>query len=346
MRYLRKCDLFRQVQDKENHLTAATPCGALMSALTMVVLAILLVGELFNYFHGHSSCRLAPRPMNMGLSPAEASAVRRLEMEVSFAHIPCDRIGIEILSSTDGRRLSELESLAFTRLYGIPKGSYNAESALMYLPGVMGIEKMGCLVKTIAPLPNGPCSVNVILQNSNTVNTIQYPPDHKIHKMYFGDEPLVGVVPQITHTSTHSLEGKLSELPTRPPIPYLFQYFVNLTPTSIDMTNGNTKHGFQYTAFSTVVGMHVGHAIAPGLYMNCQESGYAMECAVTYDSVPHFLVNLCAAIGGVYTVASMIETVLESILRQRQREERAALHALNTEKAKMQQLMQDKLGDM
>ncbi|CAC9517471.1 conserved hypothetical protein [Leishmania infantum JPCM5] len=330
MRLLHKCDLFRVVQDSENHLTPATPYGAAVSIATMTVLVILFIGECYGYVSGHQNCHITPSAFKNILDADMQRKVDRLHFSISLPYMPCHRIATETVSVFAHDEQAERDT--HISLYHIPYGSYVSNSSAAYISGeVLSGTEHGCLVTGTAPIAAKPSSFNIILKDYRVEDSRKYRPDFQIHHFSGGNAYGDWGVPQVRHQTLEPMSGFKSAHGLQEP--YFFQFFLQLIPTTVDLAGKDSRVGYQYTAFHSML-RYNGQGRAPGLYFSYKLSPFSMDCAVQYDTLSHFVVNLCAVVGGVYTVAEMVEAGMEWLARERRLREVSARNRRNAEALK------------
>jgi len=70
--------------------------------------------------------------------------------------------------------------------------------------------------------------------------------------------------------------------------------------------NGNPLHVYQFTANSNkIVNQQM-----PSLYLRYDFSPVTVRYQETQEHFSHFLVQICAVIGGIFTVAGILDTLL------------------------------------
>ncbi|KAK7197817.1 Endoplasmic reticulum vesicle transporter [Novymonas esmeraldas] len=327
MRLLHRCDLFRVVQDRENHLTPATAYGAAVSLVTTLLLAVLLFGEFYSYFSGHKNCHITPSVFKNTLDAEAQRKVDTLHFSISLPFIPCDRVATETLSPWGHDVEVERETLVW--LSHIPHGSYTGESSVAYIVGeVLDGDERGCLVTGTAPIAVVSSSFNIVLRNYRLEDSRRLRPDFKIHYFSAGNAYEDWGVPQIRRQTLEPMSGFQSSFNLQQP--YFYQFFLQLIQTTVDLPGREDRFGYQYTAFYSML-RYNGQGRPPGLYFAYKPSPFSMDCAVQHDTISHFIINLCAVVGGVYTVAGMVEAGLEWLARERRLRETAASHRRNAE---------------
>jgi len=104
---------------------------------------------------------------------------------------------------------------------------------------------------------------------------------------------------------------------------YMYQYFLKVVSTRFVDLNGRAIGTHQYSsthferdldkgADETNAGVHVSHLSAglPGAYFNFEISPILVVHSETRQSFAHFLTSTCAIVGGVLTVASLVDSLL------------------------------------
>jgi len=105
---------------------------------------------------------------------------------------------------------------------------------------------------------------------------------------------------------------------------YMFQYFLKVVSTQFRTLDGRKVNTHQYSttqferdltegaAGETAGGIHVQHGVSglPGAFFNFEISPILVVHGETRQSFAHFLTSTCAIIGGVLTVASIIDSIL------------------------------------
>jgi len=123
---------------------------------------------------------------------------------------------------------------------------------------------------------------------------------HTIHYLGFGSK-FPGVVNPLDETTkiwTH--EGAP-----------MYQYFIKIVPTVYQYRSGKILDTNQYSATDYERHLHAGanHAI-PGVFFNFDFSPIRVTYREGSHTFAHFLTNVCAIVGGVFTIASMIDSII------------------------------------
>jgi len=96
----------------------------------------------------------------------------------------------------------------------------------------------------------------------------------------------------------------------------MYQYFVKVVPTTYESLNGNVLNTNQYSVtehFKPLKGENA-HGL-PGVFFMYELSPIMVKFSEARKSFAHFLTSLCAIVGGVFTVAGMVDSVLYQSMR-------------------------------
>ncbi|KAL4249082.1 Endoplasmic reticulum-Golgi intermediate compartment protein [Abortiporus biennis] len=109
---------------------------------------------------------------------------------------------------------------------------------------------------------------------------------------------------------------------------YMFQYFLKVVSTQFRTLDDKTVNTHQYSAThferdlskgsaDTAGGVHVAHGMTgvPGAFFNFEISPILIVHNETRQSFAHFMTSTCAIVGGVLTIASIIDSVLFATTR-------------------------------
>lgn len=142
---------------------------------------------------------------------------------------------------------------------------------------------------------------------------------HTIHRLSFGqnypgiDNPLDGVTQVDAGGST------------------MFQYFVKVVPTVYKKLNGKIINTNQYSATkhqkSIGITMPATQQGLPGVFVLYDLSPMMVQITETRRSFMHFLTGVCAIVGGVFTVASLIDAMIYHSVRSLQQKIELGKHS-------------------
>ncbi|XP_059480695.1 endoplasmic reticulum-Golgi intermediate compartment protein 3 [Neocloeon triangulifer] len=93
----------------------------------------------------------------------------------------------------------------------------------------------------------------------------------------------------------------------------MFHYYIKIVPTTYSNLDGQVFHTNQYSV--TKHKKVVSHSMLessgmPGIFFSYELSPMMVRYSETKRSLGHFLTNVCASIGGIYTVASIVDAII------------------------------------
>ena len=138
---------------------------------------------------------------------------------------------------------------------------------------------------------------------------------HIFHHLYFGDDrALLSISTAVTSplSNTHRIAlpvhsvnaygQSITALPS-------YEYYLKLVPTQYESATGHIHSGYQYIAHSNSV---AGRYRVNAIFLRYDVDAITVRFVKTGKSFSHFLVQLCAIVGGVFSVLGMINGMLLS----------------------------------
>ena len=130
---------------------------------------------------------------------------------------------------------------------------------------------------------------------------------HRINKLSFGD-PYPGQVNPLDGVEKHSksMDDKVGQ----------HEYLVRIVPTTYNYMFAPTLRTNQYSQsyFFRPSDPNKGGTLIPGMFLIYDLSPIHIEVQERRRSFFHFIVQLCAIIGGVFTVSSMLSTFMDDVV--------------------------------
>ncbi|XP_055537873.1 endoplasmic reticulum-Golgi intermediate compartment protein 3 [Wyeomyia smithii] len=124
---------------------------------------------------------------------------------------------------------------------------------------------------------------------------------HRINTLSFGEEFGFGQTGPLDSTEQIAEEGAM-----------MFQYYIKIVPTEFVPINGPKLYTNQFsvTKHQKSVSLASGETGMPGIFVNYELSPLMVRFTEKRSSFSHFATNLCAIVGGIYTVAGIIDSLL------------------------------------
>jgi len=136
---------------------------------------------------------------------------------------------------------------------------------------------------------------------------LKYNLSHTIQRLSFGKE-FPGIINPLDGVKKDNVEEKDG--------PAMYQYFVKIVPTMYESLNGQVLNTNQFSVtehFKSLKGENT-HGL-PGLFFMYELSPIMVKFLEHKKSFAHFLTGVCAIIGGVFTVAGIIDSFLYHSMR-------------------------------
>uniref|UniRef100_A0A1B0C8U8 Endoplasmic reticulum-Golgi intermediate compartment protein 3 n=1 Tax=Lutzomyia longipalpis TaxID=7200 RepID=A0A1B0C8U8_LUTLO len=96
----------------------------------------------------------------------------------------------------------------------------------------------------------------------------------------------------------------------------MFQYYIKIVPTLYIKRSGEAVHTNQFsvTRHQKVVSIITGESGMPGIFFSYELSPLMVKYTETENSIGHLATNICAIVGGIYTVAGILYSMLHTSL--------------------------------
>eukprot|EP01119_Soliformovum_irregulare_P003075 TRINITY_DN13373_c0_g1_i1.p1 TRINITY_DN13373_c0_g1~~TRINITY_DN13373_c0_g1_i1.p1 ORF type:complete len:387 (-),score=108.40 TRINITY_DN13373_c0_g1_i1:25-1185(-) len=130
---------------------------------------------------------------------------------------------------------------------------------------------------------------------------------HTINRLSFGAE-----FPGIHNP----LDGVIKNNPREREAPGMYQYFIKVVPTLYEELSGRVvgTNQFSVTEHFKSLGADGGHGL-PGAFFMYELSPIMVQFTEHRKSFSHFLTGVCAIIGGVFTVAGLVDSFIYTGMR-------------------------------
>ncbi|XP_076959576.1 uncharacterized protein LOC143635700 [Bidens hawaiensis] len=121
---------------------------------------------------------------------------------------------------------------------------------------------------------------------------------HKINKLSFGDD-YPGII--------NPLDGVhcFQKIPNG-----MYQYFIKVVPTVYTPLRGAVIRSYQFSVTEYYKDPDNSKRAPPGVFFYYDLSAIEVNFAETHTSFLHFLTNICAIVGGIFTVAGILDSFI------------------------------------
>ena len=176
---------------------------------------------------------------------------------------------------------------------------------------------------------NEGCQIYGYLEVNRVGGSFHFGPgkSYSINHFHVHDvQPFAATDFNLTHTIRHLSFGRqvdaYGDLHDPPPLngkygvaesgATMFQYYIKIVPTTYARTDGNVFLTNQYsvTRHKKVVSIVSGESGMPGVFFSYELAPFMVKYSEKEQSLGHFLAGLCAIIGGVFTVAGILDKLV------------------------------------
>ncbi|XP_043527085.1 endoplasmic reticulum-Golgi intermediate compartment protein 3 isoform X2 [Frieseomelitta varia] len=154
--------------------------------------------------------------------------------------------------------------------------------------------------------PGDSFSVNhVHVHDVQPYTSTQFNMTHKIRHLSFGLN-IPGKTNPMDDTTVVAMEGAM-----------MFYHYIKIVPTTYVRADGSTllTNQFSVTRHARQVSLFSGESGMPGIFFSYELSPLMVKYTEKAKSFGHFATNACAIIGGVFTVAGLIDSLLYHSVR-------------------------------
>merc|ERR1712066_565207 len=136
---------------------------------------------------------------------------------------------------------------------------------------------------------------------SHRINHISFGMDTDISyvKKYFKGTGIVSPLDGVMQVTTQQRPGSYIDSA-------IFEYYTKVVPTTYVPLDSHPLHVYQFTANSN----KIANQQMPSLYLRYDFSPVTVTYTETRESFAHFVVQLCAVIGGIFTIAGLLDSLI------------------------------------
>lgn len=271
---IRRLDIYRKVP---KDLTQPTFTGATISILCCLFIFFLLISELASFLTVNVASQLYVD------DPASGDKVPVL-ISIELPNMKCDYVGLDIQDSMGRHEVGFVDNTDKT-------------------PINMG---EGCIFTSSFKVNKVPGNFHVSTHGSREQPQT---PDmtHTIRELRIGDRYLA---PNVKEAAFNALEGQST---VGKPGFSSHDYVMKIVPTVYETIDGDTKYMYQYThAYKDYVAYGHGQRVMPAIWFRYELTPITVKYTEQRKPFYHFITMVCAIIGGAFTVAGIIDSIIFS----------------------------------
>uniref|UniRef100_A0A674MR83 Endoplasmic reticulum-Golgi intermediate compartment protein n=1 Tax=Takifugu rubripes TaxID=31033 RepID=A0A674MR83_TAKRU len=168
---------------------------------------------------------------------------------------------------------------------------------------------------------NEGCQVYGVLEVNKVAGNFHFAPGKSFQQSHVHGKSHFSCLINMTHLIRHlsfgqDYPGLINPLDdtniTAPQASMMYQYFVKIVPTIYVKTDGEVlkTNQFSVTRHEKVANGLIGDQGLPGVFVLYELSPMMVKFTEKHRSFTHFLTGVCAIIGGVFTVAGLIDSLI------------------------------------
>ena len=330
---IKQLDLYRDIP---KDLTEQTTTGALVSLIAGLFIVFLFGNELSSFLSPqitHSMFVDHPTlphhystSAHTFASSADTYDLLTVNLNVTLPSLPCamamlslqDVMGGQV-ENIGGKMHKERVDTATMQPKRDASGSVLSGEQAM---NVLEQQGEGCRFHGSLLVKKVPGNLHITAQAPNHNMPMvpeEYNVSHVFHHLYFGDDSaLLSISTAVTSPLSNS--ARIAQ-PVRSVNAYgqsvtalpSYEYYLKLVPTQYEAASGRIHSGYQYIAHSNSV---AGRYRVNAIFLRYDVDAITVRFVKSGKSFSHFLVQLCAIVGGVFSVLGMINGVLLQATKQ------------------------------
>mmetsp|Transcript_78828 Transcript_78828/g.249132 ORF Transcript_78828/g.249132 Transcript_78828/m.249132 type:complete len:348 (-) Transcript_78828:153-1196(-) len=330
MRTIKRLDLYRKVP---RDLTEPTLSGAAVSCCTVTLAVYLFLSEFFVFVHRKWESE-------MFISESKTEEKLQINLDITLPSMPCELLSFDAQDVMGSHEVDAHGNLFKERLTSKGdviakeemKGSHYGASSTLSRHFSFGydnqdvdrIRKMihsgeGCRVAGFVRVNRVPGNVHLstyshsylfgsLYQETRNINI-----SHRINHVSFGtDDDISYVRKHFKGTGIVAPLDGMTQVVTQKKNAYgysdsaIFEYYTKVVPTTYVPLDKPPLHVYQFTANSN----RITNQQMPSLYLRYDFSPVTVRYQETREKLSHFLVQICAVVGGIFTVAGILDSLL------------------------------------
>lgn len=312
MSRFKKLDLYRDIP---KDLTEPTLVGAIVSVVCTLIMVYLFLSEFMSYLTPMQTSEMfVDSPPLADIHGGEL----QINMNITMPNVPCAILSVDAQDIMGTHVVDVGGELHKTRLdaEGNIKLDHTGAPAAPETEDPTEQQGEGCNVHGNMIVKKVPGNFHVSAHAHANLLPIFFPNSpmnvsHLIHDLSFGVH--TDKLSRVERAVTNPLKGTKRYAVVDDPDPETtisYEYYIKIVPTQYAPLSGEVYDSFQFVVNSNEI---VGRYRLPAVYFRYDLSPITVKFVDQRKfSFAHFLVQVCAIIGGVFTVMGLLNAVLRS----------------------------------
>jgi len=316
MSFLSKLKSFDVYRDIPKDLTEQTLTGATVSVICSIAIAWLFLSEFLSYLAVQRTSE-----MFVDVTKDSGHAMIQINMNISVPKLPCAVVSVDAQDVMGSHVVDVGGELHKTRL--TPDGAEKRDpNGKLVPPDTADYKEQigeGCRIHGDMIVKKVPGNFHLSAHAHSNLLSVFFGDKsmnvtHIVHDLSFGDQ--THHLAEVEEANTNPLKNSLKIAgadPSDPNAGVSYEYYIKIVPTIFQRLSGEQYESYQFVANSNEVG---GRYRLPAIYFRYDLSPITVKFVETRKAFSHFLVQICAIVGGVFTVLGLVNSILHTTLRK------------------------------
>ena len=304
--HIKKLDVYRKLP---TDLTEPTASGAIISLVATIVMALLFLSEFNTYLSVGTQSE-----MFVDINRGGDKLI--INFDIELPRFPCSGLTVDLMDVM-GTHVANIQGTIQKERLG-PQGellpaddsSITAQLFKDQLNSKEGCRMFGNLFVNKVPgnFHISTHSYHSIITTAIGGDTKRIDLSHKINHLSFGEtEQLELIQKKFDDGVIAPLDGKERMRAATINSGVSYEYYLKVVPTTYESLDGTQNYVYQFTSNTNEL-----QGNAPAIYFRYDLSPVTVKFTHYAESFFHFIVQVCAIVGGVFTVAGIVDSLIHA----------------------------------
>lgn len=325
MNVIRSFDVFQKIS--VDNLTKPTLVGTLLSMSAIGIITFLLIREVFDLF--------TPKITKNSdvIQDSEIHAKINVNLSVNIPFVPCNLVSVDQEDSIGNHRLDVSDTLTKIDIdqWGGQISTFDStHNSLDKIQDALTANR-GCKIEGFIPISKVPGDIHIsfhkygilysMLKESRRDLFDKIKMSHRINYLYFGDvskdKSILSRFGYLTNDENNSSQNSFDQNKNLPNFAHdtarqNYDYYVKLIAHYLVDTDYTSNLGYQFSMTTRKKDFDPDEEGMPIIMINYDLSPISMVIKREAKSFLHFLTHVCAIVGGVYVIFSILNRTIVS----------------------------------
>lgn len=315
-RKLMRLDVYRKLPQD---LTESTVSGALVSVVAVALMGLLFLSELNSFL-------TVTTTSEMFVDINRGGELLTINIDLTFTKFPCYLLSLDA-QDVLGTHVENIKgSLRKTRLDA--KGNKFQQEDMLKEQEAVNLEiakaqvkaNEGCQIVGFIQVNKVPGNFHISMHAHHDIimqafdNALpRLDLSHKIGHISFGENrELMEIRSEFQEGVLTPLDGIKRYRAESVQMPINYEYYIKVVPTTYHTLAGKEHYVHQFTVNTNEVMVNS----FPAVYFRYDLSPVTVRFTQVKESFFHFMVQVCAIVGGLFTVAGLVDSMIHSSMRR------------------------------